>query len=176
MAIFWEVVNKRKSSFIFVLFLEYVAGTQSEFILGRNKLKLFCCVPNLQYKMPHGTQNSNGCLYPLSHMGHFCKDNRERKYFYLTERWKSGFQTIWNIVNSIWLCGIRQNTWRCFIEGQFPRNLRKKGQRNRPQLLDGHLGRTFMTKRDQPRVYLLRSTSLFKLPLCISCVPVCIRS
>jgi len=41
MAVFREVVNKRKGSFIFVLFLENVVGTHSEFILGKNKLKLF---------------------------------------------------------------------------------------------------------------------------------------
>jgi hypothetical protein len=86
MAIFREVINKRKSSVIFVLFLENVVETHSEFILGKNKLKLFCCVPNVQYKMPHGTQNRNGYPYPLSYMGHFCKGNRETKYFYLTEK------------------------------------------------------------------------------------------
>jgi hypothetical protein len=86
MAIFREVVNKTKSSYIILLYLEYVGENRSEFILGKNKLKLFCCGRNVQYKMPHGTQDCNGCHYPLSYMDLLCKDNRRTKYFYFTER------------------------------------------------------------------------------------------
>jgi len=49
-------------------------------------MKLFCCVRNVQYKIPHGTQDSNRCPYPLLYMDIFCTVNCERKYFYLTER------------------------------------------------------------------------------------------
>ena len=43
MAIFREVVNKRKISFIFVPFWEYVVGTQSEFILGKKTEIILLC-------------------------------------------------------------------------------------------------------------------------------------
>jgi hypothetical protein len=45
-------------------------GTHSQFIPGKNKLKLFY-LRNVQHKMPHGTQDSDGCSYPLSDMDIF---------------------------------------------------------------------------------------------------------
>jgi hypothetical protein len=105
-AIFREVVNKRKNGCIFVLFLEDVGGKRSEFMLGKNKQNSFCCFINVQFKMPHGTQDCNGCPYPLSHMELFCKGNRKTKYFYL-------------IVRSILILTISALNTDCYIHKKF---------------------------------------------------------
>jgi hypothetical protein len=68
-----------------VLCLEYVVKTHRQFILGKNKLKFFCFVRNVQDKMPHGTQDNNGCPYPLSNMD-VLQRGSWNKIIYLTAR------------------------------------------------------------------------------------------
>ena len=37
----------------------------NKFIYGKQKLKIYCWVCNVKYKIPQGTQERNGCPYPL---------------------------------------------------------------------------------------------------------------
>jgi hypothetical protein len=86
MAIFKEVVNKTKSSYIILLFLQYVGGNLSECILGKNKLKLFCLVATYSTRCRTVHKTAMIVIVHCHTWTFSAKGNRKTKYFYLTER------------------------------------------------------------------------------------------
>ena len=59
-------------------------------------MKILGFVCNVQHKMPHGTHESNACLYPLWSIVFICNGNCETKYLYFPGRTYRYFKKKWS--------------------------------------------------------------------------------